>query len=184
MAYATGLLILATRQLVLPQFRPVYCLEQGKKISGTDNFIASKKLYRNGNLSNTFAVILITMYRKMKLTVPLLLSASLIVNNTSGQNINAETIEVRMMQAPKISLSPEQRNYKVTVTSPYNLTKEDIIKQSKADYQKTLADYDKTVAESEKDYQKKLKDHDEEEKKAKEKYEIESKKNLCWNDWP
>lgn len=97
----------------------------------------------------------------------------LFVARSHAQNINSENIEIQVLQQPKTLLPPASRNYKVTVTSPYNLTKEDIIRQSKADHQKALDNYDKQVAESEKEYQQKLKDHAVEEKKAKEKYDIE-----------
>lgn len=97
----------------------------------------------------------------------------LLFANSHAQNINSENIEIQVLQQPKTRLPPASRNYKVTVTSPYNLTKEDIIRQSKADHQKALDNYDKEVAESQKEYQKKLKDHDEDVKKAKEKYDIE-----------
>jgi nucleosome binding factor SPN SPT16 subunit len=97
----------------------------------------------------------------------------LLCTNANGQNINADNIEIQLVQQPKIAFPPNARNYKVIVTSPYNLTKEDIIRQSKADHKKALDNYDKTVAESEKEYQRKLKDHAEDEKKAREKYDIE-----------
>ncbi len=93
--------------------------------------------------------------------------------NVNGQNINSDNIEIQLVQQPKTSFPPNARNYKVTVTSPYNLTKEDIIRQSKADHQKALDNYDKLVVESKKEHQQKLKDHAEEEKKAREKYDVE-----------
>ncbi|NOT52379.1 MAG: hypothetical protein HOP10_14005 [Chitinophagaceae bacterium] len=97
----------------------------------------------------------------------------LVCVNSYAQNINSESIEIQLLQQPKTILPEQSRNYKITVTSPYNLTKEDITRQAKADHQKALDNYDKIVAESEKEYQKKLKEHAEEEKKAKEKYDIE-----------
>ena len=111
----------------------------------------------------------------MKITIHLFIifSLSLCLNDVSGQNINSENTEVRLIQSPKISVSPEFRNYKVRVISPYNLTAEDIIKNSGAEHQKTLADYGKIVNESVMDHRRKLKDHDGEIKTAKEKYEIE-----------
>ncbi|MBL0358620.1 MAG: hypothetical protein IPP72_17940 [Chitinophagaceae bacterium] len=111
----------------------------------------------------------------MKLITQLLsfLSLSLFLNTVDAQSINSENVDIQLIQSPKLSVTTELRNYKVTVTSPYNLTAEDITRQSKADHQKALADYGKTVTESEKEYQQKLKDHDEEVKKAKEKYDLE-----------
>ena len=110
----------------------------------------------------------------MKITGTVFTFLSLVLTNVYGQNINSETVEIQVMQSPNVLLAPEFRNYKVTVTSPYNLTKEDIVRQSKADHQKALAEYKISVADGEKEYQKKLNDYDAEVKKAKEKYEIES----------
>ncbi len=112
----------------------------------------------------------------MKIIVQLLSSFLLCLcfNITNAQSINAENVDIQLIQSPRISVSSELRNYKVTVTSPYNLTAEDIVKQSKAAHQKALADYGKTVAESEKVYQQKLKDYEGEVKRAKDKYDIET----------
>jgi hypothetical protein len=114
-------------------------------------------------------------YYQMKLTVKLFVTLllSTAFNHSDGQNISSETIEIQVMQSPKLLLAPEFRNYKVTVSSPYNLTKEDIIRKSKSDYQKAVLDYDKTVAESEKEYQRKVNEYDGEVKRAKDKYDIE-----------
>ena len=112
----------------------------------------------------------------MKLIIQLFsfLSLSVFLNTVNAQSINSENIEIQLIQSPKVLVNPDLRNYKVTVTSPYNLTAEDISRQSKADHQKALADYEKKVTESEKEYQQKLKDHEVEVKKAKEKYDIET----------
>lgn len=107
--------------------------------------------------------------RQLLLLALLLFSMALL----HAQSINSENVEIQLLQAPKVTVEPDFRNYKVTVTSPYNLTADDITKQAKADHQKALADYGKTVTESEKEYQQKLKDHDEAVKKAKEKYDLE-----------
>jgi hypothetical protein len=113
------------------------------------------------------------MMKKIFRFLPVALFVLFFSLNVNGQNISADNIEIQLVQQPKIVLPEQSRNYKVTVTSPYNLTKEDIIRQSKADHQKALSDYDNKVKESQKEYQQKLKDHAEEEKKAKEKYDIE-----------
>lgn len=104
----------------------------------------------------------------------LFLSLSFMFNEADAQNIQSENVEIQLLQSPKVQVAADLRNYKVTVTSPYNLTAEDVVKQSKADHQKALADYGKIVADSEKEHQQKLKDYDGDVKKAREKYDIET----------
>lgn len=104
----------------------------------------------------------------------LFLSLSFAFNEADAQNIQSENVEIQLLQSPKVQVTTDLRNYKVTVTSPYNLTAEDVVKQSKADHQKALADYGKTVTDSEKEHQQKLKDYDGDVKKAREKYDIET----------
>jgi len=91
-----------------------------------------------------------------------------------AQNISSEKIEFQLLKQPQVVLDESIKNFKVTVTSPYNLTSDDVIKKSKADYQKAVNDYGSVVAASEKDYQQKLKDYDGDVQKAKDKYETES----------
>ena len=92
----------------------------------------------------------------------------------TAQNINSENVEIQMLQAPENVLPEASRNYAVTVTSPYNVTKDDIIRKAKEDHQQALNNYDKNVANSQQEFQQKLKDYDADVKKAKEKYEFES----------
>lgn len=91
-----------------------------------------------------------------------------------AQSISAERVDFQLLQQPQTIIEENNRNFKVTVTSPYNLTADQVIKKSKDDYQRSVADYGNTVANSEKEYQQRLKDYDSEVAKAKEKYEIES----------
>ncbi len=91
-----------------------------------------------------------------------------------SQSISTESVEFQMLKAPKEAVDASARQMKATVTSPYNLTAEDVINKSKSDYQKALANYDNVVLESEKQFRQKLKDHDTEVVKAKEKFELES----------
>lgn len=98
----------------------------------------------------------------------------LVSNFSNAQSISSELVDYEILKAPKTIISEEQRNYKVNVTSPYNLTSEDVINQSKADFQNTLNDYDNVLKNSEIEHQKKLKDHDVDVAKAKEKFELES----------
>ena len=98
----------------------------------------------------------------------------LAVNNLKAQNISSETVEFQLLQQPKQAIDASSRNFKVTVSSPYNLTTEDVVKKVKEDHQKALKDYDKIVLDSEKEFQQKTKDHDSEVIKAKEKFALES----------
>lgn len=91
-----------------------------------------------------------------------------------AQSISAENIEYEMLKAPVYATEEGQRTYKVTVNSPYNLTAEDVIAQSKVDFANEVKNYDQHVINSEKEFQQKLNDYDEEVSKAKEKFELES----------
>ncbi len=106
-----------------------------------------------------------------------LLLMSFIILNTSNlvaQNISSEFIEFESLKAPIYSTEESLRTYKVTVTSPYNLTSEDVIAQSKVDFNDELKNYDKKVLDSENEFKQKLKDYDGDVLKAKEKFELES----------
>lgn len=91
-----------------------------------------------------------------------------------SQSVSGEFIDYDILKSPKFETPEAQRQFKVTVTSPYNLTAEDVIKKSKEDFENDLKNYDKTVANSETEFQQKLKDHDAEVENAKKKYELES----------
>ncbi|MDL2290166.1 hypothetical protein LJB95_02035 [Paludibacteraceae bacterium OttesenSCG-928-F17] len=107
---------------------------------------------------------------KKLLLLPLFLTALHIY----GQSISSETIEIKTLKPPKVSIDASSRTYNVTVNSPYNLTIEDVKRQSQINYENDLANYDNVVLESEKTYQQKLSDYEAEEKKAQLKYEKES----------
>lgn len=110
--------------------------------------------------------------------IKLLLSACLILllNSTLSfaQSISAENIDFDVIKAPKFETEEAQRLFKVTVTSPYNLTANDVIKQSEVDFQLELKNYDKIVANSETEYQQKLKNYDSEVETANKKFALES----------
>lgn len=91
-----------------------------------------------------------------------------------AQNISSTLIEYEALKSPIFTTEKSARTYKVAVTSPYNLTSEDVIAQSKVDFENEVKNYDKTVIASEKEFQQKLKDYDAETLKAKEKFELES----------
>jgi hypothetical protein len=96
------------------------------------------------------------------------------INQLKAQNISSEIIDFQLLQQPKYVIEGSSRNFKVTVASPYNLTAEDVIKNAKADHQKALSNYDKTVSDSEIEFQQKMKEYESELLKAKEKFALES----------
>lgn len=98
----------------------------------------------------------------------------LITNATIAQNISGENVEYQILRTPKFPTEESHRQFKVTVTSPYNLTADDVIAQSKKEFDEELKNYDKTVANSEVEFQKKLSDYDTEVANAKAKFELES----------
>ena len=91
-----------------------------------------------------------------------------------AQNINSETVDFRVLKAPQTSIKENARTYNITVNSPYNLSKEDVIAQSKRDHQDALANYDNTVIESQKNHQQALKDYNDDVIRAKETFTLES----------
>lgn len=111
---------------------------------------------------------------KFSINISLIVAFALCTQASFGQSINSETIEVQLLQTPRIPTEASSRTYKVVVNSPYNLTAEGVIQQAKAEHQKAVDNYANTVKQSQDEYQQKLKDYDAEVKKAKEKYELES----------
>jgi hypothetical protein len=96
------------------------------------------------------------------------------VSSVNAQSVSAEMVDFQMLKAPKFPIDGASRQFKVTVTSPYSLKTEDVIAQSKVDFQNEVKNYNQTVADSEKDFKQKLADYDVEVAKAKEKFELES----------
>ena len=52
-----------------------------------------------------------------------------------AQNISSTLIEYEALKSPIFTTEESARTYKVAVTSPYNLTSEDVIAQSKVDFE-------------------------------------------------
>lgn len=92
----------------------------------------------------------------------------------NSQSISTESVEYQLLKEPKIMVEKDFRQYSVVVTSPYNLTTESVMAQSKVDFENDLNSFDKRVADSHKDFQQILVDYDNDVAKAKEKYRIES----------
>ncbi|OYU79420.1 MAG: hypothetical protein CFE23_14060 [Flavobacterium sp. BFFFF1] len=103
-----------------------------------------------------------------------LLLGLLIFGKINAQSVSAENVSFQMLQQPKEVIDANSRTFRVTVTSPYNLTADDVIRQSKEDFKNEQANYTQTVANSEKEFQQKLKDYDNDVIKAKEKFALES----------
>lgn len=96
--------------------------------------------------------------------------------STAGfcQSISAENVDFDVLKKPNFETAESLRTYKVTVTSPYNLTADDVMKQARADFELELKNHDKVVATSEAEYQQKLKNYDSEIETAKKKFALES----------
>ncbi|RZJ72953.1 hypothetical protein [Flavobacterium sp.] len=93
--------------------------------------------------------------------------------SAGAQSISSEKVEFQSVNQPSESVEEANRNFNVTVTSPYSLTAEDIVKKSKEDHALAVKNYDQTVAQSKVDYNEKLKEHDADVAKAKSTYELE-----------
>ncbi|WP_294818336.1 hypothetical protein [uncultured Flavobacterium sp.] len=98
----------------------------------------------------------------------------LLFGTLNAQSISSEVINFQLLQEPKELVEAKSRNFKVTVTSPYNLTAADVVKKAKADHQQALKDYDGVVLASQEEFKQKTKDYDAEVATAKQKFETES----------
>lgn len=111
----------------------------------------------------------------MKFTKLLLsLFAFITFSSLTAQSVSSQMVDFQILKSPKFPIDVASRQLKVTVTSPYNLKAEDVIAQSKVDFQNALKNYSQTITDSEKDFQQKLVDYNQEVIKSKEKFEIES----------
>ncbi len=108
---------------------------------------------------------------KLKLfyLIPLLCSSF-----SHAQRIDKETISFQLLKEPVFATDLANRNYTITVKSPYNITKDDVIKQSKEDYQRQVDNYQANVESAKLEHAERLKDYDAEVKKLQEKYKLES----------
>lgn len=104
----------------------------------------------------------------------LLLLFLISLSSSNAQNISTESIEYQLLKEPKNIIDAGSRQYSVVVTSPYNLTSDQVYAQSKVDFQNELDNFDKKVANSEKEFQQKLADYDADVAKANAKYKLES----------
>lgn len=96
------------------------------------------------------------------------------VFSASAQTITSEMVQYKLPVAAKYPIEQLNRNFSVKVNSPYTLKTEDIIAQSKVDFQAELKNYDKVVADSEVEFKNKLASYDEDVIKEKERFKLES----------
>ncbi|WPO77015.1 hypothetical protein [Flavobacterium sp. KACC 22761] len=104
----------------------------------------------------------------------LLLLFLISLSGLNAQSISTESVEYLLLKEPKIIIDANSRQYSVTVTSPYNLTSDQVYAQSKVDFQNELDNFDKKVAASENEFKQKLADYDADVAKANAKYKSES----------
>ncbi len=93
---------------------------------------------------------------------------------SQAQRIDAENISFQILKEPVNAVDASNRNYSVTVNSPYNITKEDAIKEAKAKHQELVDNYDKSVEDAKAQHAEKLKEYEADVKKLNEKYRTES----------
>lgn len=109
----------------------------------------------------------------MKNQLKAMLALLFVSGVAQAQSISSENVEFNLLQEPAEQIDPANRNFKVVVNSPYNLTADDVIKNAKAEHQQAVADYGAVLANSQKEHQQKLKDYDAEVVAAQKKYELE-----------
>jgi hypothetical protein len=91
-----------------------------------------------------------------------------------AQRIDKETISFQLLKEPVFASDLKDRNYTITVNSPYNITKDDVLKQSKDDYQRQVDNYQTNIETAKIEHQERLKDYEAEVKKLQEKFKLES----------
>ncbi len=91
-----------------------------------------------------------------------------------AQRIESEQVTFQLLKEPANPVDSQNRNFSVAVNSPYNMTKEDVIKESKEKFQKQVDNYDQSVQDAKLQHEERLKDYEAEVKKLTEKYKTES----------
>lgn len=100
--------------------------------------------------------------------------SSFSVVSVMGQRIDKEIISYQILKEPNFPTDIANRKFAVVVNSPYNITKENVVQQSKEDYQKVVDNYDANLELAKAQHQERLADYEAEVKKLQEKYKIES----------
>lgn len=91
-----------------------------------------------------------------------------------AQRIDKETITYQVLREPLFPTETSQRNFNIVVISPYNITKDNLLQQSKEDYQRVVDHYQQNLEVAKLQHQERIKDYDEEVKKLTEKYKVEA----------
>ncbi len=91
-----------------------------------------------------------------------------------AQRIDSEQVTFQLLKEPANPVDSQNRNFSVAVNSPYNMTKEDVIKEAKDKFQKQVDNYDQSVQDAKLQHEERLKDYEAEVKKLTEKYKTES----------
>jgi hypothetical protein len=91
-----------------------------------------------------------------------------------AQRIDSESTAFQLLKEPVNPVEAQNRIFSVTVSSPYNITKEDVVKEAKENFQKQVANYDQSIEDAKTEHTERLKDYEAEVKKLNEKYRTES----------
>lgn len=118
-----------------------------------------------------FCAELTISMKKIHLLFPILLFS---VQSVLAQRIDKETISFQLLKEPVFATDAANRNYTITVKSPYNITKDDVLRISKEDYQNQVNNYQTNVETAKIEHQERLKDYEAEVKKLQEKFKLES----------
>ncbi|MGH1519412.1 hypothetical protein [Chryseobacterium sp. JK1] len=94
--------------------------------------------------------------------------------HSNAQRIDKEIISFQLLKEPVFGAEPGHRTYTITVKSPYNITKDDVIRISREDFQRQVDNYQANVEAAKIEHGERLKDYDAEVKKLQEKYRLES----------
>ncbi|OVE53959.1 hypothetical protein [Chryseobacterium mucoviscidosis] len=109
--------------------------------------------------------------KKLNLLFPVVLFS---VQSVFGQRIDKETISFQLLKEPVFTTDLANRNYTITVKSPYNITKDDVLRMSKEEHQNQVNNYQTNVETAKIEHQERLKDYEAEVKKLQEKFKLES----------
>lgn len=119
----------------------------------------------------TFARNLNRYMKKLNLLFPVVLFSA---QSVFGQRIDKETISFQLLKEPVFTTDLANRNYTITVKSPYNITKDDVLRMSKEEHQNQVNNYQTNVETAKIEHQERLKDYEAEVKKLQEKFKLES----------
>ncbi|MDH6252623.1 phage-related minor tail protein [Chryseobacterium sp. H1D6B] len=109
---------------------------------------------------------------KLNFIFSVFLTCSAVISQ--AQRIDSENTAFQLLKEPVNPVESQNRNFSVTVSSPYNITKEDVVKEAKENFQKQVANYDQSIEDAKTEHAERLKDYEAEVKKLNEKYRTES----------